>query len=101
MASRKARRFIAERRGTHLVYDKLVYYVYIIKLNTGKYYAGSSADLKKRVGEHRRDAVFTTKNGKVEELVFYAAFKTEKKAVAFEKYLKSSSGFAFRNKRLI
>jgi len=33
--------------------------------------------------------------------MFYAAFKAKEKAYEFEKYLKSSSGFAFRNKRLI
>jgi len=35
------------------------------------------------------------------KLVFYAAFETKKKALDFEKYLKTNSGFAFRNKRLI
>ncbi len=34
-------------------------------------------------------------------LVFYAAFVSAKRARAFEKYLKSSSGKAFRNKRLL
>ncbi len=37
----------------------------------------------------------------MESIEFYAAFKTEQLARAFEVYLKSSSGFAFRNKRLI
>ena len=78
-----------------------MYYVYILSLSTGKYYIGSSSDLKKRVEQHKQNTVFTTKNGKVRELVFYASFKSEAKARAFEKYLKSSSGFAFRSKRLV
>jgi len=34
-------------------------------------------------------------------LIWYCAFLEKKKVLAFEKYLKSSSGFAFRNKHLI
>jgi len=34
------------------------------------------------------------------KLVIYLAFENEKKAVAFERYLKSSSGRAFAKKRL-
>jgi len=78
-----------------------MHYVYILNLSSGKYYIGSSGDLRKRVEQHKQNTVFTTKNGKVRELVFYAAFQSGIKARAFEKYLKSSSGFAFRNKHLI
>jgi hypothetical protein len=39
-------------------------------------------------------------NSKPWRLVTYIAFSDEKKAVAFEKYLKSHSGRAFANKRL-
>jgi putative endonuclease len=78
-----------------------MYYTYVIQLTTGDYYTGHAHNLQKRIKEHQRSAVFTTKNGKVKELVFYAAFKSKNKALDFEKYLKSSSGFAFRNKRLI
>jgi len=45
--------------------------------------------------------VLSTKNLRPAKLIFYAAFLNNRKALAFEKYLKSSSGFAFRNKRLI
>ena len=34
-------------------------------------------------------------------LVWYGAFLDKNKALVFEKYLKSSSGFAFRNKHLV
>lgn len=78
-----------------------MYYVYILKLKNKEFYIGYSADLKKRITQHKQNMVFTTKNSKGDELVFYAAFKTQKLAFDFEKYLKSSSGFAFRNKRLV
>jgi putative endonuclease len=77
-----------------------MYYTYILRLPDG-YYIGHSGDLRRRLQEHKKGGVFTTKNGKAGELVFYAAFKSEQKARDFEKYLKSSSGFAFRNKRLV
>jgi putative endonuclease len=78
-----------------------VYYVYILQLKDNSYYHGFSENLKQRFTSHRNGIVESTKNLRPLKLIFYAAFSSEKKAVEFEKYLKSSSGFAFRNKRLI
>lgn len=78
-----------------------MFYVYILKLMNGQFYIGFTKDLKIRIKRHNQSAVRTTARLKPSELIFYAAFKDEVKAIAFEKYLKSSSGFAFRNKRLI
>lgn len=78
-----------------------MYYAYILLLKNGEYYAGHTDDLKRRIKEHSSGVVKSTKHLQPSELIFYAAFRTKEKAVAFEKYLKSSSGFAFRNKRLI
>lgn len=78
-----------------------MYYVYILKLSNSSYYAGYSEDLRNRVVEHNKGRVRQTKHFLPTRLVFYAAFTLKKKALRFEKYLKSSSGFAFRNKRLI
>lgn len=78
---------------------------YVLRLHSGvrkwSVYTGFTKDLKARLEKHIRHSVPTTSRIELEELLFYAAFKTEKKALAFEKYLKSSSGFAFRNKRLV
>lgn len=78
-----------------------MYYTYILKLADGSYYHGSTDDLKKRHNSHKNGEVESTKNFRPVKLVFYAAFVSKKKAIDFEKYMKSSSGFAFRNKRLI
>lgn len=78
-----------------------MHYVYILKLINKTYYIGYSADLKKRIKEHIEGRVSWTKNLKPLKLVFYAAFSSKKKALDFEKYLKTNSGFAFRNKRLV
>ncbi|OGM24612.1 hypothetical protein A2962_01520 [Candidatus Woesebacteria bacterium RIFCSPLOWO2_01_FULL_39_61] len=78
-----------------------MYFVYILKLNNGQYYSGYSSNLKQRVVDHKKGRIDATKNFRPLDLVYYAGFKTRKLATNFEKYLESSSGFAFRNKHLI
>lgn len=78
-----------------------MFYTYILYLINGEYYVGHTDDLKQRIKYHYDGRVIATKGFRPVELIFYAAFTTEIKAIKFEKYLKSSSGHAFRNKRLI
>lgn len=92
----------ALRSGANLIYTSTMFYSYILfskKLNT--YYAGSTSDIRRRLLEHNSQKVVSTSSGIPWKLVWYAGFDSHTKAQAFEKYLKSSSGFAFRNKRLI
>ena len=78
-----------------------MYYVYILKQTDNQYYTGSTSNLKKRLNSHNNGQNISTKNKRPLILVWYAVFKNKKLAKDFEKYLKSSSGFSFRNKRLI
>jgi len=78
-----------------------VYYVYILRLRNDTFYIGFSSSLQRRVNDHLQGKVSQTKNLRPLKLVFYAAFGSKIKAIYFEKYLKTSSGFAFRNKRLV
>ena len=78
-----------------------MHYVYILHLENNQHYIGCTEDLEKRLEKHQHHAVPTTSRLRPDDLLFFAAFKAKEKAYAFEKYLKSSSGFAFRNKRLI
>ena len=78
-----------------------MYYVYILKLSDRSYYVGYSSNLKNRIKTHNEGSISSTKNLRPVKLVYYSVFISQKKASDFEKYLKSSSGFAFRNKRLI
>ena len=78
-----------------------MYYVYILQLKNNSYYHGFSTDLKQRFKAHQQGQVASTKNLRPVKLVFYASFLSENKAIAFEKYLKSGSGFAFRKKHLV
>ncbi len=80
----------------------IMYYAYILKSEIdGTKYIGHTSDLKKRIKEHNHGHSKYTSSKAPYVLVWYCAFKTKNKAVVFEKYLKSSSGFAFANKRLI
>ncbi|MFH1827161.1 MAG: GIY-YIG nuclease family protein [bacterium] len=78
-----------------------MYYVYILKLSNRLYYVGYSSNLKNRIKAHKEGSISSTKNLRPLILVYYSAFTNQRKAVKFERCLKSSSGFAFRNKRLV
>lgn len=77
-----------------------VFYTYILRNSiTGRYYIGYSSDLKNRLKEHLEGSVKSTKSNRNYQLEWYCGFKTEKQAIAFEKYLKTGSGIAFMIKR--
>ena len=79
-----------------------MYYVYILKSEKdGSYYTGMTRNLRKRLKEHNEGKVRFTSFKNPYILVWYCAFLSKEKAVAFEKYLKTGSGIAFRNKRLL
>ncbi|WP_343768880.1 GIY-YIG nuclease family protein [Gangjinia marincola] len=79
----------------------LPYAIYILKCSNGKYYTGFTANLSQRLKAHQRGEVSFTRNKLPVELVHVAFFLEKQKAYDFERYLKSGSGIAFRNKRLI
>ncbi|MBU0531690.1 GIY-YIG nuclease family protein [Patescibacteria group bacterium] len=80
-----------------------MYYVYILKnIIDGSLYKGFTTDIDARLKEHRKGTTKTTKReGGHYELVWYCAFSNKKQALDFEQYLKSGSGRAFTNKRLV
>ena len=78
-----------------------MYYVYILLCNDGTYYTGCTENLKDRFERHCKKYVDSTKDKLPVKLVYYCAFNDKYKAYKFEKYLKSDSGIAFRNKHLI
>jgi len=78
-----------------------MYYVYILKLSNDTYYTGITDNLTERIRRHNKGDVPHTKKFRSVELVSYVALRSKNRALEFEKYLKSGSGIAFRNKRLI
>lgn len=75
--------------------------MYILRCSNGDYYKGFTSDLRKRLIRHNAGQVPSTAGYLPLELVFYSAFVSKYKALDFERYLKSGSGRAFLNKRLI
>jgi len=79
-----------------------MHYTYILKSKKdNSYYIGSTQNLKNRLKIHNQKGSKYSSSKAPFNLVWYGAFETKNKSILFEKYLKSSSGFAFRNKRLI
>jgi predicted GIY-YIG superfamily endonuclease len=78
-----------------------MFYVYILLCSNNKLYTGCTNNLKDRFQRHMDGKVESTKHILPVKLLFYCAFIDKWKAYAFEKYLKSGSGRAFKNKRLI
>jgi putative endonuclease len=77
-----------------------MYYIYSLKCKDG-FYVGCTADLKDRLERHQKSQVPATANQLPIKLEFYFAIQDKYKAFEFEKYLKSGSGRAFVNKRLV
>jgi putative endonuclease len=78
-----------------------MFYVYVLKCANGDFYKGCTANLKDRFQRHINGLVPATAGNRPVNLVFFCAFSNQYKAFEFEKYLKSGSGRAFLNKRLV
>jgi len=90
-----------ERSESEVGPSRSMYYVYLLELGNGRFYAGSTLNLEKRFKEHVNGYCVSTKDHRPVKIVFYAAFRKKEIALSFERYLKTASGKAFRNKRLI
>ena len=81
-----------------------MYYVYILRsLKSSKeIYTGFTAKTPpERLNYHNSGFSIHTNKFKPWKIIWHCAFKEEKRAKEFELYLKTASGIAFRNKRLI
>lgn len=80
-----------------------MFYVYIIHSDSrpNKPISAFTNDLKIRLATHNEGGSPHTAKFRPWRLEFYCAFQHEDKALAFERYLKSHSGKAFANKRLL
>lgn len=78
------------------------HYVYILQaLSLGEhFYVGMTADLKARLEKHNAGAVPHTAKHRPWRIKTAIAFESVERAVAFERYLKTSAGRAFAKKRL-
>ncbi|MGH6826396.1 GIY-YIG nuclease family protein [Methyloceanibacter sp.] len=79
-----------------------MHYVYLLQSESAadQRYIGVTSDLRQRLVEHNAGKSAYTSKFVPWTLVTYIAFSDERKATAFEIYLKSGSGHAFARKRL-
>jgi predicted GIY-YIG superfamily endonuclease len=80
-----------------------MYIVYIIQSieYPKRFYTGFTEQIDYRLKEHNTGKSTHTNKYRPWKLMYYSAFVNKKDALDFEKYLKTASGIAFRNKRLI
>lgn len=80
-----------------------MWYVYILRSvvdGVEHFYVGFTEDLKQRFKMHNDGMVPHTAKFRPWEIKTYVAFRDKEQAIAFEDYLKTSSGRAFAKKRL-
>ncbi len=75
--------------------------VYILHCRDHTYYTGCTNHFEDRFIRHQKGFIHYTKSRLPVKLVTKIVFTDKYKAYDFERYLKSGSGIAFRNKRLI
>ena len=68
-----------------------MHYVYLLLLNDGRIYKGLTSDLKRRLGEHKRNKVKSTRK-KNPLLIHYEAYLLKSDAERREKFLKTTEG---------
>jgi len=79
-----------------------MHFVYILRsLKDGSCYTGVAENLNKRLSEHNNKNAQYSSSKAPFKIVWYGTFDNKNKALDFEKYLKTGSGIAFRNKRLV
>lgn len=77
------------------------YYTYLLQSETDKmFYTGYTKDLRKRLEEHNKGLVQSTKNRRPLKLVYYEGCLTQKDATQREKYLKTAWGKRYLKNRL-
>ena len=82
-------------------YNNVMYTVYILQsLKDATYYTGVTENLKGRMKKHNAKYSTYSSAHAPFKLVWWCCFMEKRKALCFEKYLKTGSGIAFRNSHL-
>ena len=78
------------------------WFVYFLNsLSTDFTYIGSTNNLERRLAQHNRGEVQSTKAYRPLKVTAFIAVETEKRARELEKYFKTGSGKAILNKRVL
>jgi putative endonuclease len=79
---------------------KRIVYVLKSEIDPERYYTGLTSDIAARLEAHNAGRCPHTASGKPWIIDVVVEFSDERRAVAFEKYLKSGSGTAFATRHL-
>jgi predicted GIY-YIG superfamily endonuclease len=81
----------------------IMYYVYVIKSvkHPSQIYIGYTGNVETRLTNHNKGQVPHTSKFKPWKVVVHMTFENKKKAMSFEKYLKSGSGRQFLRKHFL
>jgi len=77
------------------MHEATVVYILQSEFDPNRYYTGCTTDLARRLAAHNGGFSVHTADGRPWRVVVSIEFADEKKAAAFESYLKSGSGRAF------
>ena len=78
-----------------------MHYVYVLRSKKDrKFYTGYTADLIKRMEDHNKGLVESTKNRRPLQLIYYEACAAQQDALHREKYLKTAYGKRYIKNRL-
>jgi predicted GIY-YIG superfamily endonuclease len=77
-------------------------FVYVLKNSEvpPRYYTGIASNVERRLAAHNEGCGVYTKKYRPWSVDVVIAFTDERRAIAFERYLKSGSGVAFANRHL-
>lgn len=77
-------------------------FVYILRSvsQPGRFYTGVTSDVRERLADHNAGRCTHTASGRPWQADVIIEFSDERRALAFEKYLKSGSGVAFSQRHL-
>ena len=78
-----------------------MFYVYVLRsVSDDGFYIGYSANLRKRIREHKQGLAFATSFRGPWRLIYYEAYLNQHDALGRERYLKSGSGRRFLKAQL-
>ena len=79
-----------------------MWFVYVLRsLKDDELYIGSTNDVRRRLSEHNSARVDSTKDRTPFRLEAYVAVKDKARAIELEQYLKTGSGRAVLQKRIL
>ena len=76
-----------------------MFYVYFLKLSNGDVYKGITEDLKRRLSQHQRGGVESTRNYLPVDLIGYEAYRLKSDAERREIFLKTTEGRRLLNQQ--